>query len=168
MTERWEDIVGYEGLYKVSNLGRVKGKSRIKSQQDNGKGYSIVHLSKNGKLRWHLVHRLVAEAFIKNIEDKPTINHIDGNRKNNKLNNLEWATYSENNLHSYRSNGKKSPLAKAIYCIETGEMYNSSYEASRKTGFWQSSINRCANGRQKTVKGTHWILLNNKKEIRYV
>lgn len=168
MIEKWKDVDGYEGLYKISNFGRVKGKHRIKSQQDNGKGYLTVHLNKNGKSRWHLVHRLVAKAFIENPENKPTVNHIDGNRKNNNVNNLEWATYSENNLHSYRSNGRKSALAIPIYCIETGKIYTSSYEASRDTGISQSSINRCANGTFKSIMGTHWGLLSNRKEIRYV
>lgn len=168
MTEKWKDVDGYDGLYKVSNLGRVKGKHRIKSQQDNGKGYLMVRLNKNGESRWHLVHRLVAKAFIENPENKPTVNHIDGNRKNNKFNNLEWATYSENNLHSYRSNGRKSALAVPIYCIETGKIYKSSYDASKDTGIPQSSINRCANGIFKSTNGTHWGLLTNRKEIRYV
>ena len=168
MIEKWKDVGGYEGLYKISNFGRVKGKHCIKLQQDNGKGYLMVHLSKNGKSQWHLVHRLVAKAFIENTENKPTVNHIDGNRKNNKFNNLEWATYSENNLHSYQCNRKTPVRAKEIYCVETGEVYSSSYEASRRTGFVQTSINRCVNGRQKTVRGTHWNLLTNRKEIRYV
>ena len=168
MTEKWKDVVSYEGLYQISNFGRVKGKHRIKSQQDNGKGYLMVRLNKNGKSRWHLVHRLVAKAFIENPENKPTVNHIDGNRKNNKFNNLEWATYSENNLHSYRSNGRKSALAVPIYCIETGKIYKSSYDASKDTGIPQSSINRCANGIFKSTNGTHWGLLTNRKEIRYV
>lgn len=168
MTEKWKDVDGYDGLYKVSTLGRVKGKHRIKSQQDNGKGYLMVRLNKNGESRWHLVHRLVAKAFIENPQNKPTVNHIDGNRKNNKFNNLEWATYSENNLHSYRSNGRKSALAVPIYCIETGKIYKSSYDASKDTGIPQSSINRCANGIFKSTNGTHWGLLTNRKEIRYV
>lgn len=168
MTEKWKDVDGYDGLYKVSTLGRVKGKYRIKSQQDNGKGYLMVRLNKNGESRWHLVHRLVAKAFIENPQNKPTVNHIDGNRKNNKFNNLEWATYSENNLHSYRYNGRKSALAVPIYCIETGKIYKSSYDASKDTGIPQSSINRCANGIFKSTNGTHWGLLTNRKEIRYV
>ena len=168
MTEKWKDVDGYDGLYKVSTLGRVKGKHRIKSQQDNGKGYLMVRLNKNGESRWHLVHRLVAKAFIENPQNKPTVNHIDGNRKNNKFNNLEWSTYSENNLHSYRSNGRKSALAVPIYCIETGKIYKRSYDASKDTGIPQSSINRCANGIFKSTNGTHWGLLTNRKEIRYV
>lgn len=168
MTEKWRDVIGYEGIYKVSNFGRVKNRRGIKSQQDNGKGYMMVHLSKNAKLRWCLVHRLVAQAFIDNPDNKATVNHKDGNRANNNVNNLEWASYSENNLHSYQCNGKKPARAKAIYCVETGEVYSSSYEASRRTGFVQTSINRCVNGRQKTVRGTHWNLLINRKEIRYV
>lgn len=167
-TEEWRDVIGYEGIYKVSNFGRVKNHRRIKSQQANNKGYMIVHLSKNAKLRWCLVHRLVAQAFIDNPDNKATVNHKDGNRANNNVNNLEWASYSENNLHSYRSNGRKSALAIPIYCIETGKIYKSSYDASRDTGISQSSINRCANGIFKSANGTRWGLLRNRKEILYV
>lgn len=168
MTEKWREVLGYEGLYKVSNLGRIKSRNKLKVQQDNGRGYLVVHLNKNGKPKWHLVHRLVAQAFIDNPQNKPTVNHKDGDRTNNKAINLEWATYSENNSHSYRSNGRKSAVAKPIYLVETGEIYSSSYEASRKTGISQSSINRCANGKLNAVKGTHWKLLNKRKEIKNV
>lgn len=166
-TEEWRDVVGYEGLYKVSNFGRVKNRRKIKYQQDNNKGYMAVHLSKNAKPRWHLVHRLVAQAFIDNPDNKATVNHKDGNRANNNVNNLEWATYSENNRHSYRSNGRTSPFAIPIYCVETGKIYKSSYEASRDTGISQACINRCANGILKSASGTHWGILNKRKEIIY-
>lgn len=165
MTEEWKDILGYENLYFVSNLGNIKSSKKIISQQDNGKGYLVVHLSKNGKPRWLLVHRLVAKAFLDNPLNKPCVNHKDGNRSNNNVDNLEWVTYSENNLHSYHSNGRKSALSKAIYCEETGIIYDNAYDAARKTGISQSSINRCVNGIHKKAKGTHWRLINQRKEI---
>lgn len=165
MIEEWRDISGYEGLYQVSNRGRVRSARKIKSSQDNGRGYLMVHLNKNNKPKWHLVHRLVAKAFIPNPEQKQTVNHKDGNRANNEVSNLEWATYSENNLHSYKSNKRKHPTAKPIYCVETGEVYTSSYDASRRTGISQTSINRCVNGILKTVNGKHWKLLNRKEKL---
>ena len=108
--EEWRDVVGYEGLYMVSNLGNVKSlpkRARHRNERTmklsiGGGGYLYAHLRKNGKDAQKLVHRLVAEAFIENTEDKPQVNHIDGNRCNNNINNLEWVTCSENQLHAYR------------------------------------------------------------------
>ncbi len=110
MEEIWKDIKGYEGYYQVSNQGRVR---RIKSGKSTQKGrilktsskfdeYSRTGLSINGKVCWLTIHRLVAEAFIPNPEKKPCVNHIDGNKRNNVVSNLEWCTYSENNRHAYR------------------------------------------------------------------
>lgn len=119
--EIWKDIKGYEGLYQVSNLGNVKSIPRIIDSQFKGKpikrevyekvlkksltrfGYEYVCLSKNGKTKKHKVHRLVGEHFIPNIENKKTINHIDGNKQNNRVDNLEWATYKENQQHAIRT-----------------------------------------------------------------
>jgi len=117
MKEIWKDIKGYEGYYQVSNLGRVKSLDRlvftngykskyiklgkILSNGINGDGYEHVVLYKYGKKLTTKVHRLVAIAFIPNNSNKPEVNHIDSNRKNNKLNNLEWVTKSENIRHGY-------------------------------------------------------------------
>jgi hypothetical protein len=123
MEEIWKDIPGYEGKYQVSNLGRVKSLSKKLSCVRNGKTAFRVtkekimkpYIPKNGYARMdlggrntNLVHRLVAKAFIPNPENKPCVNHIDGNPSNNNLHNLEWCTYSENELHSYRKLGKIS------------------------------------------------------------
>lgn len=125
MKEVWKDIKSYEGYYQVSNLGRVRSVNRIvirgDGQREKRKGQLMklrysnskkaleknsnkrvsVILNKNGKKTCHLVHRLVAEAFIPNPENKETVNHIDGNTQNNSINNLEWATRSENVQHAY-------------------------------------------------------------------
>ena len=99
MEEIWKDIEGYEGLYQVSNLGRVKSLERIyknrKSFSITNKGYYRMPLYKNGKQKCHHIHKLVAKAFILNPENKPTVDHIDRNKQNNCVDNLRWATYKE-------------------------------------------------------------------------
>lgn len=105
MDEVWKDIEGFEGHYQVSNLGRVKSDKygywrELKQTINNrGKGYLRVGLF-DGKMKTYSVHRLVAQAFIPNPENKPQVNHIDGNTRNNNVNNLEWCTAMENVSHS--------------------------------------------------------------------
>ena len=111
--EIWKDIEGYEGLYQVSNLGRVKimrfinkntniEKERIKSQKIRKDGYLEVALYKNGKGKYIQVHRLVAKSFIPNPKKLPQVNHIDGIKTNNIVENLEWVSISDNAIHSSR------------------------------------------------------------------
>lgn len=124
LKEVFKPIKGYEGLYEISNLGRVKSlpkiigkrtkhetilKSRISTQ-----GYEMVTLCKESKSFNASVHRLVAEAFIPNPNNKATVNHVDGNKLNNDISNLEWSTQSENNFHAYKT-GLKDPKACARY-----------------------------------------------------
>ncbi len=105
--EIWKDVKGYEGHYKISNLGKVKslkfGGNRILKNCKHRAGYLKVCLSKNGVQNQILIHRLVAPPFISNPENKPFINHRDGNKKNNNLKNLEWCTASENMTHSFKN-----------------------------------------------------------------
>lgn len=113
MKEVWKDIEGYEGLYQVSNLGNVR--SYNKGQQwnvlkpcVNTWGYEFVHLFKNKKVKNAVIHRLVAQTFICNPENKKCVNHIDGNKKNNHVKNLEWTTHGENNKHALEQGLRKS------------------------------------------------------------
>ena len=132
--EEWKDIKGYEGLYQISNNGNVRSldkyvnhsrkgkrliKGKIMSATDNGKGYKIVGLKKEGKRRNHYIHRLVADAFIPNPDKKNCVNHIDYNRSNNNANNLEWCTTKENIHHSI---GNMSH-PRRFTCTNTGEKY---------------------------------------------
>lgn len=112
--ELFKDVKGYEELYQVSNLGRVKSLPKIVgrrlrgetvlAQQRSRHGYYMVDLCTNGKRFNASVHRLVAEAFIPNPDNKPCVNHIDGDKANNCVDNLEWCTHSENQLHAYKNN----------------------------------------------------------------
>ena len=107
MGEIWKPVVGYENLYEVSNLGRVKSlkdnkgryREKIKSSSDNGRGYLNVYLCKNGKGKRCYIHRLVAEAFLDNPNNYPIINHKDENKQNNHVSNLEWCDYEYNNTY---------------------------------------------------------------------
>ena len=111
MTEIWKDIEGYEGLYQVSNLGRVKSldkkrlnsdaiiKGKILKPWDNSHGYLQVKFLKDGTKKMPKVHRLVAQAFLRSDNERNFVNHIDGNKSNNNIDNLEWVTKRENNCH---------------------------------------------------------------------
>lgn len=123
----WKDIPGYEGLYQVSNFGEVKSfykfrdgkKERILKHAINDSGYKIVVLTKNKKPKSLRVHRLVALTFIDNFENKPQVNHIDGNKLNNNINNLEWCTNGENEKHAYKLGLKKINSG----CFKKGHKY---------------------------------------------
>lgn len=112
----WRPIKGFEGLYEVSNLGQVKSLNYNRTKEakilrlcKNKDGYLCVHLHKNGKGYAKKVHRLVTAAFIPNPEGKTEVNHIDGNKTNNRVENLEWATHSENMHHAWET-GLCEPL----------------------------------------------------------
>jgi hypothetical protein len=101
--EEWRDIPGYEGLYQVSNFGRVKSlrKSCVLKEQNLPNGYPYAALKVDGVQRNRLIHRLVAAAFIQNPENKQEVNHKDGNKRNNHVENLEWVTRFENIKHAF-------------------------------------------------------------------
>lgn len=166
MEEVWKDIPGYEGLYQVSSFGNVKslgryGKNRYKpiwrpgkvlSAGKDNKGYLTVVLSKNSKRHTYKVHRLVALTFIPKEDGKPQINHIDGNKSNNNINNLEWCSQSENMLHAWETGlqkrmHKKNDLRSISIVQYNSDMqlvntYPSMMEAERKTGISSASISR--------------------------
>jgi site-specific DNA-cytosine methylase len=107
--EIWKDVIGFENHYEVSNLGNIRRKkSKRLRRVDFSIEYPSILLSVEGKHKTYRVHRIVAKAFLPEIEGKTHVNHINGNKQDNRLENLEWVTQSENNLHVYRALGKKS------------------------------------------------------------
>ena len=110
MEEIWKDVIGYEDLYKVSSLGQIQVKSNLKFLRPaiDKYGYTKVNLHKNGKSKCFKIHRLVAIAFISNPENKDSVNHIDHNKLNNCVENLEWVTHRENMNHHFANQKKAS------------------------------------------------------------
>jgi len=163
--EIWKDIKGYEGLYQVSNEGRVKALSRVvKSRWGTPKplkekeireivdslGYSRLSLSKDGNVKTHKIHRLVAEAFL---VGKGHINHIDGNKQNNHVSNLEFCTQRENNIHAQETGLKPSKYYIPIVCNETGELFESQADLARSLGISGIMVSSYIRGNMKNLKG---------------
>lgn len=169
--EIWKDVKESNGLYQISNLGRLK--SFVKWRGSNER-IRKSYISKNGYLYINLLnlttplHRLIAIAFIPNPENKPTVNHIDGNKLNNNIDNLEWNTYSENNQHAYDNNlttngllGKTGYLCKNSKEVEqiTKEgdiiaIFGSCEEANRLTGIFH--ISAVCRGERQNAGGYIW------------
>jgi hypothetical protein len=171
--EIWKNIKGYEKLYQVSNLGNIRSldryvyntyknrlvKGKIKKLTNNEKGYLKVTLYKNGKSQTREVQRIVAETFIHNIENKPQVNHIDGNKHNNRVENLEWVTAQENTIHSIEVL-EKGLVPVLQYDLENNFItaYYSVKEAGIKNNIKPCSISNCINGRRKTAGGYIWVM----------
>lgn len=161
--QEWISVVGNE-RYSVNEYGIVKNNEtgRILLPTKNKSGYLVVCLYGDAKINAR-IHRLVAQAFIPNPENKPFVNHKNGVKTDNRVCNLEWVTSSENNLHKCRVLGKKStnePNPKiAVKCVETGEIFNSISDASRKHKTQPIHISECCRGKRKTAGGFHWMPL---------
>lgn len=172
--EEWRDIEGYEGLYQVSNTGKVKslnyrktGKEKILKPYDNGYGYLKVKLCKDGKDTSCKVHRLVAQAFLENPDDLPEVNHKNEDKTDNRVENLEWCNRSYNVNHGTRNkrvaekNINNSKTSKPVIGINkvSGLIveFPSLCEASRQTGIDHGHICHCLKGRLKSAGGFYWI-----------
>ena len=170
MEEIWRDIAGYEGIYQVSNLGRVKSFHKWKRAacpdeyilkvDSNNKGYQQVMLYKNHTRHKVLVHRLVAMAFIPNPDNLPHINHIDENIQNNRMDNLEWCTPSYNNCYG---TAKFRALITRTGAVEqrliSGQLlatYVSTAVAQEITGIKSREIAACLRGELKSAGGFIW------------
>ena len=159
MIEEYRDIKDYEGLYQISNLGNVKSlrKNKILSTRINRYGYVDVHLYKDGSEKRCEIQRLVAQTFIPNPNNKEQVNHIDGNKTNNTVFNLEWTTPSENIKHAWNNGLKKiknkESLMKQVKCIEDNLIFRSINEAAIHYGIHASNISMVCNGKLKTTGG---------------
>lgn len=181
--EIWKDIKDYEGRYQISSYGRVRSIKRTANhihgvrtvnskllKLNTSHRYSNISLSKNSLMSRFTIHRLAASHFIPNPEDLPQVNHIDGDRRNNHVSNLEWCTASHNQKHSYRI-GLKSPInmgklgslnynskpvtqydMKGNYIAE----FSATHEACRITGINQGTLAACARGKRKSAGGYTW------------
>lgn len=175
MQEEWKAIKEYEGLYEVSNYGRIKSleritennihiKEHIQRQQLSKTGYMYVPLSKNGHKTNKRVHRIVATAFVENPAHKPQVNHKDEDKQNNRADNLEWVDGVENINYGTavkRAHKKDvSPLTKAV--IQLGldgtviAEFPSQSQAAQAVGTSAGNISRCCHGHVKSVRGYVW------------
>lgn len=174
----WKSIRGYEGYYEVNDSGEVRSLDRIiqKRHKDGtinyatlkGRvmkqsvscGYRVVNLRRDHTANVVCVHRLVAEAFLPNPNRYPTVNHKDGNKQNNAVENLEWASYSDNNIHALKHH-LRNPRGNKILqfsldgiCIAE---YPSTCEAARVTGLSREAISQCLNHYSSTSNGYIWV-----------
>lgn len=166
MEEVWAKI-SYSEKHLVSNFGRIKsliGKEKILKPGSNGKGYLSVHFKLNGKN--YLVHRLVAEAFIPNPNNYPEVNHIDEDKSNNKVDNLEWCEHKYNNNYGSKNkrmsetrnkNGKNfKPVLQYTKDGVFIKHFKSIVDAHKETGICCPNIIRCAKGESKSAGGFIW------------
>ena len=185
MEEIWKDIyyvdninneiIDYRGLYQISNLGRIKSLNNKKSKNqykkerilkpyiNNNERYMTIFLCKNGKRRKFRIHRLVAEMFIPNPNNLLEVNHINENKLDNNIYNLEWCTPSYNVNHGTRNKRVANKLAKKVIGINknnTKVIILKSTRQGDKFGFNSSHISGCCNGKRKSHKGYKWYYLD--------
>ena len=178
-TEIWKDIPCYEGIYKVSNTGKVKSlerkvkgkngsirtrKEKILKPKKRSDGYLEVNLWIEGKYKTMKIHRLVCEAFLPNPYNLPEVNHINEDKEDNILENLEYCDrkYNCNFGTAIERRTKKqkgvynTKKSKPVKCLETGVTYPSVKEVQRQFGFHNGYIGYCCNGKFKQAYGYHW------------
>lgn len=175
--EVWKDIEGYEGLYQVSNTGKVRS-LRYRNQdkmnelflKPHNQGYLQVELHKNGKRKMFTVHRLVAMAFVDGYAIGKEVNHIDENKQNNISTNLEWVSTSQNVLHSishrksvmtrkypkFHARKDKQTVLQMSLNGEVIKRWESTIEVKEKLGYSDWSIKQCCRNNRETAYGYKW------------
>lgn len=160
MEEIWKDIPGYEGLYRISNTGRVLvlASGEFLTQRKNKDGYLRVKLWANGKRRFMYVQRLVAVAFVPNPDKLPEVNHKDERKNNNCAENLEWCTHHYNMNYGTRTTRAAITRSRPVVQIKGGVVVKrwESAKAAESDGFDHRHISGCCNGKRRTHKGYEW------------
>ncbi len=185
-SELWKDVVNYEDIYQISNLGNIKSIERIikppfKSSyikpgksinKQKGYHYLQVTLCKNGTQKTYLIHRLVAISFLSNSHNYPCVNHLNGNKQDNRIENLAWCSYSQNEQHSYsvlgkkikgsalgkfgKDNPKSKPLIQYDLFMNFIKKWDCAAGVERETGILNQNISKCCLGYRKTAGGFIW------------
>lgn len=174
LKEIWKDVSSFEGLYQISNFGRVKSlpkkkgygvgyiqREHIMQNSFNGEYYFVTLRKQNKSYRCY-IHRLVASAFLENKAKKREVNHINGDKTDNRVVNLEWCTRSENAVHAWKTGlqrwteESKEKKGRAVVCVDTGVEYYSATNASEHTGVDKRNIRSCCAGRRATAGGYKW------------
>ena len=167
--ELWKNIKGYEGLYQVSNLGRVRSldkvtrhghrlKGKVLCLNEGEKGYITIRLQIDGVRQAFNVHRLVAEAFLDNPNNLPCVNHKDEDKSNNSVNNLEWCDYSYNNTYGTRIKRRLNKVQRKVVDLRTGIIYESIKKAQDFTG--DQNVGAYCRGKYKSKR---WCYLEDLK-----
>ena len=165
--EQWKPIKGYEELYEISSYGNIciKTKEKKFKLNKNSRGYIVITFTKNKIQKSYSVHRLVAEAFIPNPENKPQVNHINGDKTDNRVENLEWCTGSENMKHCYKNNLQKKRCKRVTqYTLDNQfvKTWDSLIQIEKELNINHSKISMVCNGKRKNAGNYIWRFANEK------
>lgn len=163
INEVWRPILEVKGTHEVSNYGRVRNSTTLQPIKINirptGYCYVTIGSRSDNTRRCVSLHRLVAKYFCIGFNENLVVNHIDGDKGNNKASNLEWVTQKENVLHAHKLgliNTSPYRHTKSVRCVDTGEIFNSTHEASNATGISQGLISLVCNGKRNVARGLKW------------